>query len=342
MAGDVAGVKREPGEPFLRCRLMRATPALALTAAAAAASLFIALLLGSVALTPAQVLRVIFSPVPGIEHDIIWQLRMPRALAAFACGGLLALAGVLLQALLRNALADAYILGVSGGASLGALGAIALGAGVALVNAAALAGAIAAIAIVFGATFRGGQWDIYRLLLSGVVLSAGFSALTSLILVSAPGAQAKGMLFWLMGDLAYAEHPLAACVLLLALTLGAMLLAQRLDILGLGEAKARSLGVGVTPLQLMVFFGAALATVAAVMLGGAIGFVGLMVPHAVRLLGVTRHRLLLPAAVLAGGAFLTLADTGARALWAPQQLPVGIFTALIGVPCLLYLLGRRA
>ena len=321
---------------------MRTAPTLVLAALIAIASIFIALLFGSVPLTPAQIAQSIFSPTPGIEHDIIWQLRAPRAFAAFACGGLLALAGVLLQALLRNALADSYILGVSGGASLGALGAITLGFGIAMVNAAALTGAIAAIAIVFGVTFRGGQWNIYRLLLSGVVLSAGFAALTSLILVIAPSGQVKGMLFWLMGDLSYAENPLAACALLLVLTLGAMALAARLDILGLGDAKARSLGVSVAPLQLMVFFGAALATVAAVMLGGAIGFVGLMMPHAVRLLGVVRHRLLLPVAVLAGGSFLTLADTCARTLWAPQQLPVGIFTALIGVPCMLYLLTRRA
>ena len=320
---------------------MRALPTLALAAAVAIVSLFIALLFGSVSLTPAQVLQGIFTSTPGIEHDILWQLRAPRALAAFACGGLLALAGVLLQALLRNALADSYILGVSGGASLGALGAITLGAGLALTNAAALTGAIAAIAIVFGVTFSGGQWNIYRLLLSGVVLSAGFAALTSLILVTAPSAQVKGMLFWLMGDLSYAENPLTACALLLVLTLGAVALAARLDILGLGDAKARSLGVSVVSLQLMVFFGAALATVAAVMLGGAIGFVGLMMPHAVRLMGVVRHRLLLPLSVLAGGSFLTLADTCARTLWAPQQLPVGIFTALIGVPCMLYLLTRR-
>ena len=320
---------------------MHASIVLAAGAAAAAASVLIALTWGSAALSLSEVFAGLTTTSPGTAHDIIWQLRLPRAFAAFACGGLLALAGVLLQALLRNALADSYILGVSGGASLGALGAITLGAGLALTNAAALTGAIAAIAIVFGVTFRGGQWNIYRLLLSGVVLSAGFAALTSLILVAAPSAQVKGMLFWLMGDLSYAENPLAACVLLLALTLGAVALAARLDILGLGDAKARSLGVSVVPLQLMVFFGAALATVTAVMLGGAIGFVGLMMPHAVRLMGVTRHRLLLPVSVLAGGSFLTLADTCARTLWAPQQLPVGIFTALIGVPCMLYLLTRR-
>lgn len=321
---------------------MRAFPALAWAVAVALISLALALLFGSAALTPVEVARSVLSPAPGVEHDIVWRLRMPRAFAAFACGGLLALAGVLLQALLRNALADSYILGVSGGASLGALSAMTLGLGAALTSSLALAGALAAIAIVFGVTFRGGQWNIYRLLLSGVVLSAGFAALASLILVSAPGAQVKSMLFWLMGDLSHAESPLVACVLLAALTLGMVALAPRLDILSLGDAKARSLGVGVSALQLMVFFGAALATVAAVMLGGAIGFVGLLTPHAVRLLGVVRHHVLLPVAALAGGSFLTLADTCARTLWAPQQLPVGIFTALIGVPCMLFLLARRS
>jgi iron complex transport system permease protein len=328
------GACTPPGRAFLP---------LALALGVALASLLVAVLFGSAALSPAQVMHGLFAAT-GVEHDIVRGLRLPRALAAFACGGLLALAGVLLQALLRNALADSYILGVSGGASLGALGAMALGMGTALTGSAALAGALGAIAIVFGVSFRGGrerEWNIYRLLLAGVVLSAGFAALASLILVSAPAAQVKGMLFWLMGDLSQADQPLAACVLLAALTAALVGLAPRLDILTLGEAKARSLGVSVTALQVMVFFAAALATVTAVMLGGAIGFVGLLTPHAVRLLGVVRHHLLLPVAALAGGSFLVIADTCARTLLAPQQLPVGIFTALIGVPCLLILLARR-
>ena len=142
----------------------------------AAASLFAALLLGTFPISAPQVLDSIFFPAPGVVHDIIWQLRAPRALAAFACGGLLALSGALLQVLLRNALADPYILGVSSGASLGTLAALILGAGAALMNAAAFAGALAAIVIVFGLSFRGGHWDAYRVLLTGVVLSAGLSA----------------------------------------------------------------------------------------------------------------------------------------------------------------------
>ncbi|MFN7086939.1 MAG: FecCD family ABC transporter permease [Burkholderiales bacterium] len=307
----------------------------------AAASLYTALLFGAYRVSAAQLLDAVFFPVPGALHDVIWRLRLPRALAAFACGGLLALAGALLQVLLRNALADPYLLGVSSGASLGMLLALALGAGAALTDAAALGGALAAIVVVFGLSFRRGDWNVYRVLLTGVVLSAGLSALISLTLTLAPQAQVKGMLFWLMGDLSYAADPLVAWLVLAVLAALGAAQATRLDLLGLGELKAQSLGVAVRPLQLGVFFGAALATVAAVLLGGAIGFVGLLVPHAIRLLGVANHRELLPLAVLLGGAFLTFADTLARTLLAPQQLPVGVFTALLGVPLMLWLLGRQ-
>src|SRR5512143_3131459 len=155
----------------------------------AAASLFAALLLGTFPISAPQLLDSILFPVPGVVHDVIWNLRAPRALAAFACGGLLAMSGALLQVLLRNALADPYILGVSSGASLGTLAALILGAGAAVMNTAALAGALLAIVIVFGLSFRGGQWDPYRVLLTGVVLSAGLSALISLMLVMAPQGQ---------------------------------------------------------------------------------------------------------------------------------------------------------
>jgi len=309
--------------------------------AAAVASIFIALIAGPFPIPARVVVDSVLFPMPGVVHDIIWNLRVPRALAAFACGGLLALAGALLQALLRNALADPYILGVSGGAALGALLALVTGAGAALMNLAALAGAACAISIVFGLSFRSGEWDIYRLLLTGVVLAAGLSALVSLVLVTAPHVQVKGMLFWLMGDLSYAGSPIAALTVLVTGTALAAAAARGLDLLSLGDTKARSLGLPVKPLQITVFALAAVATVAAVMLAGSVGFVGLMVPHAVRLLGVTAYRWLLPLSVLLGGAFLTLADTVARTIVAPRQLPVGVLTAIIGVPVMLWLLGRR-
>ena len=309
--------------------------------AASAASLLAGLAFGSLPLGIVQVLDSILFPSPGVAHDVIWNLRAPRAFAAFACGGLLALAGTLLQVLLRNALADPYVLGVSGGASLGALLALSLGAGVAAMNISAFAGAVGAIVVVFGLTYRAGDWDVYRLLLTGVVLSAGLSALISLILVLAPEAQLKGMLFWLMGDLSQTGSALWAWVVLIALTAMTVAASLQLDLVSLGELKARSLGVAVIPLQLGVFAAAALATVTAVLLGGAIGFIGLMAPHAIRLAGVANHRALLPLAVLLGGSLLTVADTVARTAWAPQQLPVGIFTALLGVPAMLLLLGRQ-
>jgi iron complex transport system permease protein len=273
--------------------------------------------------------------------EIVWELRGPRALAAFACGGLLALAGTLLQVLLRNALADPYVLGVSGGASLGALLALGAGAGAVAMNASALAGALSALVLVFGLTYRSGDWNVYRLLLTGVVLSAGFSALISLTLVLAPDAQVRGMLFWLMGDLSQTESGASAGLVLCALLVLGMATATRLDLLALGDLKARSLGVAIAPLQMMTFAAAAVATVAAVVTAGAIGFIGLIAPHAIRLAGVVRHRTLLPLAVLLGASLLTIADTIARTIWSPQQLPVGIFTALIGVPAMLLLLGRQ-
>ena len=309
--------------------------------AASAASLLAAISLGSYPIGFTSVVDSIAFPAPGVVHDVIWNLRAPRAFAAFACGSLLALAGALLQVLLRNALADPYVLGVSGGASLGALLALTVGAGAAAMNLSALTGAAAALVIVFGLTYRGGDWNIYRLLLTGVVLSSGLSALISLTLVLAPEAQLKGMIFWLMGDLSQASSAAPAWLVLAvlgALTIG---VARKLDLLALGELKARSLGVAVGALQIAVFAAAALATVTAVVLGGAIGFIGLIAPHAIRLCGVADHRALLPLSMLLGGAFLTIADTAARTAWAPQQLPVGIFTALLGVPAMLFLLGRR-
>jgi len=309
--------------------------------AAAVASLFMALISGPFPIPARVVLDSVLFPIPGVVHDVIWQLRAPRAAAAFACGGLLAIAGALLQALLRNALADPYVLGVSGGAALGALLAVVAGTGAALMNLAALAGAACAIVIVFGLSFRSGEWDIYRLLLTGVVLAAGLSSLVSLTLVTAPYVQVKGMLFWLMGDLSYADSPGPALMVLVVVTLIASAGSRGLDLLALGDVKARSLGLPVKALQLVVFVLAAVATVAAVLLAGSVGFVGLMAPHAVRLMGVATYRWLLPLSALLGGAFLTLADTLARTIVAPRQLPVGVLTAIIGVPLMLYLLGRR-
>jgi len=304
--------------------------------------LFTALIFGSAEIAATEVLRALFFPADDIATQIVWQLRLPRALAAFVCGALLAMSGALLQVLLRNPLADPYILGISGGAAVGALGAMLAGWGLWLVNLGSLAGAMLAVAAVFGLSFRSGEWHIYRLLLTGVALSAGCGALLSLMLTLAPGTEVKGMLFWLMGDLSRAEpaYLLPAYGVLAALLLASFAYANKLNVLSLGALKARTLGVAVQPVQLGIYVGASLATVAALLLGGAIGFVGLIIPHLLRLLGITDHRGLMPLSALLGGSFLLVADTLARTVFVPQQLPVGVLTALIGVPLLLLLLSR--
>lgn len=307
----------------------------------AVGSLFFGLLLGSVNIPAYKIARILLFPANDATAQIVWQLRLPRILASFACGGLLALAGTLLQVLLRNPLADPYILGVSGGAAVGALTAMLLGWGLVLTNLISLVGALIAIAVVFGLSFRTGNWNLYRLLLTGVVLSAGCTAIITLLLTLAPANNVKGMLFWLMGDVSRAEEILPAWITLLIVAIVSMIFSRNLNVLSLGQMKAKTLGVAVLPLQVGIYFCASLVTVAALMLAGAIGFVGLIIPHAVRLLGVNDYRWLLPLSVLLGGCFLTLADTLARTLWAPQQLPVGVLTALLGVPMLLLLLSRK-
>jgi iron complex transport system permease protein len=321
-------------------RRPRASLLLGVLALVAAASMMTGLAYGSFPTRWIDVFDTIGGNLPGVVHDVIWNLRAPRVLAAFACGGLLALAGALLQVLLRNPLADPFVLGVSSGASLAALAALAFGAGAIASTTAAFVGAVVAVTLIFLLAYRARDPDMYRVLLTGVVLSAGLSALISLTLALAPQGQLKGMLFWLMGDLTQAGSPAISMTLLAVLVLAGVVLGRRLDILAIGDARARSLGLGVPRLQLVTLLCASAATVAAVVEGGAIGFVGLMIPHALRLCGVTANRLLVPASALLGGSFLVVADTVARSAWAPQQLPVGIFTAILGVPAMLWLIGR--
>jgi iron complex transport system permease protein len=317
----------------------RALLVLAGLALAGLVSLGLALSAGSLAIGPGQLLRALAGG--GDDAGVILDLRLPRALAAFACGGLLALAGALMQVLLRNPLADPYVLGVSGGASVGALLAMFFGLPLVLVNGGALAGALAATLLVFGLAHGEGAWTATRLLLTGVIVASGCSAAVALVLSLAPEAQLRGMLYWLLGDLAHAGTPWPALLVLgagLAVTLP---FARDLNVLARGELAARSLGVPVVRLRAGIQAIAALQTAAAVTTAGSIGFVGLVVPHLVRLVLGNDQRLLLPAAVLAGGALLTVADTLARSLAAPLQLPVGVLTALLGVPLFLFLLTRR-
>ena len=315
----------------------------------ALATFAFALAIGSSRVTMLDLLQVLFSSNDSLASEIVLKLRLPRALAAFATGGLLALAGALMQILLRNPLADPYVLGLSGGAAVGALGAMLAGLGALAINLGAASGALAAILLVFALARRDfarqqmfGALDASpRLLLTGVVLAAGWGAIITVMLTVAPEAKLRGMLFWLMGDLNGAESWLPA-LLVLAATLAVIYPAARdLNVLLRGEALAHSLGVRVTRLRRTVYLIASVATALAVTTAGTIGFVGLVVPHALRLALGNDQRVLLPACALAGGTLLLLADTAARTVIAPQQLPVGVITALIGVPAFMFLLMRN-
>jgi iron complex transport system permease protein len=308
----------------------------------AAASVLAALVIGSVAIRPLAVFDALRAAAGGLEADIVRELRLPRAIAALATGGLLAVAGVLMQVLVRNPLADPYVLGISGGAAVGALGAMLAGAAGILVPGAAFAGAAVSTALVLALGRSGGAWMPTRLLLVGVIVAAGWSAIVAFLLAVAPDQRLHGMLFWLLGDLSQSAGGGAALAALAAGAVAALVLARRLNLLALGDDRAAILGVEVASTRLAVFLLAAALTAAAVTTAGTVGFIGLVVPHLVRLASGHDHRVLIPAAALLGGALLVLADTLARTVLAPQQLPVGVVTALVGVPLFLVLLARRS
>ena len=308
-------------------------------ALAALAAFAFALTAGSVDVGIAAVARALWAPADDLGGAVVRELRLPRATAAFAVGGLLALAGTIMQVLLRNPLADPYVLGLSGGAACGALAALLSGAA-ALVTPAAFAGALLSTGIVFGLARGSGTWAPTRLLLTGVVVATGWGALIMLILTTAPEAQVRGMLFWLIGDLSGASRGGAGLLALAGVLAVALFFARDATLLARGDMVAASLGVSVRGTTLALHALAALATAVAVTLAGSVGFVGLVIPHAVRLIVGNDQRWLMPAAVLAGGALLTFADTVARTLVAPAQLPVGVLTAVVGVPLFLWLLRR--
>ncbi len=302
------------------------------------ASLALALAAGSVPLDWATVWH---SSGDDLQRRVLLELRLPRALAAFAVGALLALSGALMQILLRNPLADPYVLGLSGGAAVGALLAILAGAVGAWVSASAFGGALASIVLVFALAGSDRSFTHARLLLTGVVIAAGWGAMVALLLALAPETQLRGMVFWLLGDLGSTGTP-ALPLIVLALALAfALAMARNLNVLAQGEIVAQSLGVPVKRVRRLLYFLASACAAAAVTAAGAIGFIGLLAPHLARLALGNDQRLLLPAAALSGGVLLTLADTAARTVAAPAQLPVGALTAALGVPLFLYLLSRR-
>ena len=303
-------------------------------------SFVFSLLMGSSELSLNDISSIIDGTASPLLQTLIFELRLPRALAAFAAGALLSLAGVLMQVLLRNPLADPYVLGVSGGAALAALLAMLFGLSSLIMTGSAFIGAFVSIILVFIFSHQSGRWTVSRLLLTGIILASGWGALISFILVIAPAEKIHGMLFWLMGDLSYDRALLPAYVILSTGLVLSMIISRQLNIMLWGDIQAGSLGISVKRLRLQIFFLSSLMTAGAITLAGSIGFVGLVIPHLVRLIIGTDHRFLLPGSALMGGSLLIIADTLARTILAPQQLPVGILTAMIGVPLFLYLLRK--
>jgi iron complex transport system permease protein len=311
----------------------------------AAGAALLAMVTGAAALPAREVLAVLTGGGDATARTIVLELRLPRVVLALVAGGGLAVAGAVFQALLRNPLAEPYILGVAGGAAVGAVAAMTLGLGLVpgAVPAAALAGALLAIMLVLRIAVRVGQAvDTRVLLLAGVVVGAFFNAVILVLLTMADIESFRSAVFWMMGSLAGSSwnsvglltlYVVPAVVLLLGL-------ARPLNLLAIGEETALFLGTRVQRVKLTAYLTASLLVAVAVATCGVIGFIGLIVPHAVRLVWGSDHRLLLPASVLGGGAFLLLADTAARTIAAPAELPVGVITALIGVPIFIVLLRR--
>ncbi len=330
-----------------------------ITAFAACTALLLAVFagvaIGETPIAPDVVLQVLANKLWGaghaldpIDEGIVWNYRLTRALVAAACGAGLAICGVVLQSLLRNPLADPYLLGISAGASTGAVvvAVLGLGAGAISLSAGAFAGAICAFALVILLARASGPSGVSaQIILAGIAGSQLFNAITAfLITKSASSEQARGIMFWLLGNLSGVRWPsvwlaVPAAVLGLAVCLWHR---RALDAFTFGADSAASLGIPVRRVQLLLISCAALVTAVMVSIVGSIGFVGLVIPHAVRLLVGTGHGRLLPVSALGGALFLIAADVLSRTLIKGQVIPVGVVTALVGAPVFaLILIGRR-
>ena len=338
--------------PIASRQHQRAT--LVLLAACALLALAAAGLAGSVPVALHEVPAALASLAAGAPDSMaatLLDLRLGRASSAFVTGAALALAGVMMQALVRNPLADPYVLGVSAGAAVGALAALLFGAALWAVDLGAFGGAIGISLLLYLLARRdlsgmrsgidgGRSGESGVLLLTGVVLASACMALVTLMLSVAPESRLRGMVFWMIGDLAGSSWRLLPWIVLGAALLLGLRRARALNVMALHTDAAVTLGVDVAAQRRFLFVCSGLLTACAVTTGGSIGFVGLVVPHACRHAFGPDHRLLLPAAALAGGSFLVLADTLARTVLAPQQLPVGVLTSLIGVPVFLFQLHQ--
>ncbi len=304
-----------------------------------------------------QIVRIfasaLFGPVWNSETAattsvILMQVRLPRVLLGFLVGSCLASVGVALQALLRNPLADPYVLGVSSGAALGVAVAVLFGIGstvlaLSLLPVCGFAGSLLALLVIYRMAATYDRLPIHSVLLAGVILNAIFSALIMFITSIMEPNRSFGMMAWLMGSLTAPAYPVLAA-LSVYLLVGLVLLFKQvrvLNILALGEEPARSLGIDTERVKRCIFLLSALVTGAVVSFSGMIGFIGMVVPHAVRLVVGADHRLLLPASALVGGMFLMVADTIARTVFVPSEVPVGVITALAGGPFFVYLLVWR-
>jgi iron complex transport system permease protein len=335
--------------PFFRDSRQRSIVVVGALAVLAVCSLCLSGMTGSVAVAPADLPAALAELLHGRADTMaatLLELRLSRAMVAFVTGAALSLAGVMMQALLRNPLADPYVLGISAGASVGALAAlISLGA-LWMVDASAFGGAVAVSMMLYllarrdlaGGSAAGGGASL--LLLTGVILSSACMAMVTLLLSIAPESRLRGMVFWMIGDLGGAPMRALPWLVLAGALVFALRSARSLNVLALHAEAAATLGVRVGALRKGLFFCSGVLTASAVTSAGSIGFVGLIVPHACRFAVGPDHRLLVPVATLAGGTFLVLADILARTVLAPQQLPVGVVTALIGAPFFLYQLHQ--
>ena len=334
---------------FSRNLRQRATVTLTGMVLFALASLVFSGMTGSVSIPFSQIPAALNDLLHGQSSSLastLLELRVSRASTAFVTGAALSLAGVMMQALLRNPLADPYVLGISGGASVGALAALLFMCAAWVVDAAAFAGALIVSMMLYllaRRDLRGGtaaEGGASTLLLTGTILLSACMGLVTLMLSIAPESRLRSMVFWMIGDLSGAPLRWLPWLVLAAAMIFALRSARAMNVMALHAEAASTLGIRVGALRKGLFFTSGLLTASAVTSAGSIGFVGLIVPHACRFAVGPDHRVLIPAAALAGGTFLLLADTLARTAIAPQQLPVGVVTALIGAPVFLYQLHR--
>ncbi|WP_350278535.1 iron ABC transporter permease [Kribbella sp. HUAS MG21] len=349
-APAVAGRDRTPRSRSARQPLILAGLGLALLVAVVVSSG-----IGPVPVPVGTTARILWAHLTPGEHvaswslaqdQIVWEFRLPRTLLAATVGAALAVAGAVLQAVIRNPLADPFVLGASSGASLGAVAALAAGAVVPglVVSGAAFSGAAVAAVLVFVLAQRGGRVESLRLVLAGVALSYLFSAATSWITVTAEHGKLPGLVFFLLGSVSSATWQMLAIpvLIVLACVVHALLRVGPLNAVMTGDETATSLGVDVSRFRIEMLIATSLLTGAVVAVSGGIGFVGMVVPHICRLAIGADHRRLIPVVTLGGAIFLVAVDVVARTAAAPQELPIGIVTAAIGAPFFLWLLRRRS